>query len=133
MKVIFDSNVLISATLKKNSSPDLAFRKAKSEGDILCSVDTLKELTEKLFKSKFDKYVSIETRLEFLMEFKDVCEIIKVLRKVNICRDPKDNKYLELAMSGRADCIVSGDKDLLVLHPFKNIPIISASDFLKRY
>jgi len=52
---------------------------------------------------------------------------------IQACRDPKDNIFLKLALTGRADCIVSGDKDLLVLHPFRKIPIISASEFLLNY
>lgn len=50
--------------------------------------------------------------------------------RISVCRHPKDNKFLELAIAGNADCIVTGDKDLLVLHPFRGIKIISPSDFL---
>lgn len=46
------------------------------------------------------------------------------------CRDPKDNKFLELAFAGKANCIVTGDKDLLVMHPFRGINIISPFDFI---
>lgn len=52
-------------------------------------------------------------------------QMVKIIHTVSICRDPKDNKYLELALSGKADCIITGDKDLLVLHPFDNIPILT--------
>lgn len=49
------------------------------------------------------------------------------------CRDPKDNKYLELAISANASCIISADKDLLVLHPFRGIPILNAVDFIDNF
>lgn len=49
---------------------------------------------------------------------------------ITACRDPKDNKFLELAVSANAPCIITGDKDLLSLNPFRDIPIVSASDFL---
>jgi putative PIN family toxin of toxin-antitoxin system len=49
------------------------------------------------------------------------------------CRDPKDNKFLELAVEANASCIVTGDKDLLVLDPFRGIPILTAADFLKKF
>jgi len=57
----------------------------------------------------------------------------KVNLKINACRDPKDNKFLELAVAAGASCIVSGDQDLLTLHLFDNIPILSPADFLKLF
>jgi predicted nucleic acid-binding protein len=59
--------------------------------------------------------------------------ILPQTHTITACRDPKDNKFLELAFAANASCIITGDKDLLILHPFKNIPIVSASDFLKSY
>ena len=53
--------------------------------------------------------------------------------EITECRDPKDNKFLELAVAGKADCIVTGDKDLLVLHPFRNIRIITPKEFLSQF
>lgn len=52
---------------------------------------------------------------------------------VDLCRDEKDNKYLELALAAKADCIITGDLDLLFLHPFDKTPILSAADFLKAF
>ncbi len=75
----------------------------------------------------------MEKRIEFLLEFKEVCQSIEICHDINICRDPKDNMYLELALSGKADYVVTGDKDLLVLHPFENIPILSATDFFVNF
>ena len=57
-------------------------------------------------------------------------EIVTVGRKLHACRDPKDDKFLEAALAGSADCIVSGDMDLLVLTPFAGIPIVSPAEFL---
>ncbi len=56
--------------------------------------------------------------------------LIEIKEKVEECRDPKDNKFLELAINGKATAIVSGDKDLLILHPFRGIPIVTVSQFL---
>jgi predicted nucleic acid-binding protein len=47
------------------------------------------------------------------------------------CRDPKDDKFLEIALNGHADLIISGDKDLLDLNPFRGIPILSPAGYLK--
>jgi hypothetical protein len=57
---------------------------------------------------------------------------VEIEESINICRDPKDDKFLELAFSGKADFIVTGDQDLLVLNPFRNIEIITANVFLSR-
>ncbi len=57
--------------------------------------------------------------------------LIKPSVEIVECRDPKDDKFLELAYSAKAKCIVSGDQDLLVLHPFRGIPIKTAAEFLK--
>lgn len=61
-----------------------------------------------------------------------VAEIIIPTVVVNDCRDPKDNKFLEIAISGNADCIVSGDKDLMVLHPYRGISILTPMQFLEQ-
>jgi uncharacterized protein len=67
------------------------------------------------------------------LEVKEISKIIDVNQQVSVCRDPKDNMYLELALSGKADVIITGDNDLLILHPFINIPIITPKDFLDLY
>jgi uncharacterized protein len=56
-------------------------------------------------------------------------ELVAITERVTACRDPKDNKFLELAVNGPADIIISGDDDLLVLDPFRNIPILTPTAF----
>lgn len=132
MRVIFDTNVLISAALLRNSVPFRAFEHAVKHDVVLRSGNTLFELSNILFKSKFDQYFDgINSRLIFIHAFINASENIEVTQSINICRDLKDNMYLELALSGKADCIVTGDSDLLVLHPFENIQIISPKFFLE--
>ncbi|MBW8050035.1 MAG: putative toxin-antitoxin system toxin component, PIN family [Cytophagales bacterium] len=53
--------------------------------------------------------------------------------KITLSRDPDDNKFLSLAKSAKAACIVTGDNDLLVLHSFGSIAILKPSEFLKKY
>jgi predicted nucleic acid-binding protein len=60
-------------------------------------------------------------------------ELIEIKESITICRDSKDDKFLELAISGKADFIITGDQDLLVLNPFRNIEIIAANEFLNRF
>lgn len=84
-------------------------------------------------RPKFDKYISKEIRQLFFEEFISLCTKVEIADLIKLCRDPKDDMYLELALSGQADCIITGDQDLLVLNPFKNIPIITPLEFLNQF
>ena len=81
-------------------------------------------------RSKFDKYRTTDLRRDFLQYMQVVLELISVHTDLQICRDPKDDKLLALALDGNADLIVTGDKDLLVLNPFRGIPIITPLAYL---
>jgi uncharacterized protein len=72
-------------------------------------------------------------RLTIIEDLKSLFSFITITEAVNICRGPKDNKYLELANSSNASCLVTGDKDLLILNPFENIPIMTAADFIRQF
>jgi len=74
--------------------------------------------------------ITLEKRRELIDNLVETIEFINVTEQINECRDPKDNKYLELAVSGKAQYIITGDEDLLVLHPFKQIDILSVQKFL---
>jgi predicted nucleic acid-binding protein len=60
-------------------------------------------------------------------------QLIDVNVPVVACRDPNDDKFLALALAIQADCIITGDQDLLVLHPFREIPILTAANFLNTF
>lgn len=130
MRIVFDTNVIVSAALLAGSVPRQAFDKALEEGKILISVPALLELAEVLSREKFEKYLLEEERMRFLIALLKEVELVEVTEEVAACRDAKDNKFLELAISGQADCIVSGDDDLLVLSPFREIPILKPREFL---
>jgi putative PIN family toxin of toxin-antitoxin system len=107
-----------------------AFREAKQTGSILISAEILAELIDVLSRKKFDRYLSREIREDFLASLAKETELITITETVDICRDPKDNKFLELAISGNATHIITGDKDLLELHPFRDFLIVTPSQFL---
>lgn len=128
---VFDVNLIISAVLIPQSKPDLAMRKAQDLGTILMSPEVWAELEQVLARPKFDRYISSEDRSKFLQDFFDtVLLVIERTETIQECRDPKDNKYLELLVNGEADYLITGDEDLLVLNPFRGKPVITASDFL---
>ncbi len=130
LRFVFDTNAIISALLLKKSVSRKAFDTAQNRGQLLVSLDTLNELNEVLWREKFSKYVTEQERLQFLSALVREAELVKVTDRISECRDPKDDKFLELAVSGKADYLVSGDKDLLVLHPFRGIPIIRPDQLL---
>ncbi len=133
MVVVFDNNVIISAAMSWTSVPAQAFRKArKSHHKISISKPTLAELKTTLLDAKFDKYVSLSKRIEFYEIYKSSLQIIPVTTSIVACRDPKDNMFLELAVSAKADYIITGDKDLLVLNPFRGTQIISPEEFVEK-
>ena len=130
---IFDTNILISAHLLPVSVNRQAFNKAQQLGIIVYSEETLQEWVDVFARSKFDKYLSIEDRLTAIAAFEARAQIVNVSIQISACRDPKDDKFLALAVTASASAIVTGDKDLLMLHPFQNIQIISPGDFLKLF
>ena len=115
----------------EGSTPDRAVRHAFRNGVLLASPDTLDEATEVLTREKFDQYASWERRHELLEALADQSAVVEPTIPIEAYRDPDDDKFLELAVEGDADLIISGDSDLLVLHPFRGIAILSPADFLE--
>lgn len=130
LRAVFDTSIVVSAVLLPRSVPRQAFDRVQEQGKILISVATVAELNEVLRRQHFDKYVREAQRLEFLAALIREAELVDVTEVVTECRDPKDNKFLELAVSGKATCLISGDKDLLALHPFRGIPVVAPQVFL---
>ncbi|MFN9468915.1 MAG: putative toxin-antitoxin system toxin component, PIN family [Pseudanabaena sp.] len=131
-RFVVDNNILVSALLVKNSAPFQVISKIEERGVILYSEVTLLELNQVLSRKKFIKYFAIEEKQAFIFKLLEKAELVEIEESINICRDPKDDKFLELAVSGKADFIITGDQDLLVLNPFRNIEILTAKDFLSR-
>jgi putative PIN family toxin of toxin-antitoxin system len=132
--IVFDASTLVSAALKSNSTPEQALLRAVSEPNrLLLSQDIENEYREVIFRRKFDRFVSVDRRRRILDIVIFAAERIEPSETVRECRDPKDDKYLALAVSGSADVIVSsGARDLLSMHPWRGIAILSPADFLAR-
>ena len=128
--LVFDTNTLISGLLLPDSLPAHAVKKGIHEGKIMVSGDTLNELAEVLSRAKFDRYISLENRKEYFRYFGRVVEKVEIIRKTKACRDPKDNKFLEVAINGQAEIIISGGKDLLILHPYQSIQIVTPAQYM---
>jgi len=121
---------LVSALLFDTSKPAQAFFTALRDGEVLLSADVISEISEVLGREKFRRYVTEEERSRFLRNLLQEAKLIEIEEKIQACRDPKDDKFLELVVNGSADCIVSGDDDLLTLNPFRDVEIITPSKLL---
>jgi uncharacterized protein len=130
---VVDVNVLVSAFLFANSKPRQALDKAQELGIVLLSDAVLSELIEVLTRPKFERYVSKQTREQLTDDLAQTALFIRPNEQITECRDAKDNKYLELAVEGQAQCIITGDQDLLILNPFREIAIITAQEFLTQF
>jgi putative PIN family toxin of toxin-antitoxin system len=130
VRYVFDTNTLISALLFEHSTPGRALLRALRLGEILLSQATMEELAEVLQREKFDRYVTTAQREEFLEAIVMRANFIEATEVVRVCRDTRDDKFLELAISGKANYIISGDKDLLSLHPFGDVSVVTPTEFL---
>ncbi len=134
MRFVFDTNTLISALIKPEGIPALSLAKADKLGKLIFSDFTAHEFLEVAAREKFNKYVPLTLRLNSAEQLTGKSEIKSVLTKLpGSCRDDADIKFLELAVEHGANAIVSGDFDLLTLHPFREITILSPADFLKSF
>ena len=129
-RYVFDTNVIVSALLFAQSTSGRSLKIALNQGALLLSEAVVEELEEVLRRDRFDRYVKRETREEFLQSLIQSATFIEIIMHIEICRDPKDDQYLELAVNGKADCIISGDVDLIVLSPFRGIDILPPHEFL---
>lgn len=108
----------------------MAVDRARQQGAVLISYAILAELSEVLHRKRFRRYIDEEDVRRFLAALTREAEWVEVDVQIAACRDPKDDKFLSLAVSGHATHIVSGDADLLVLHPFQGIQILSPGAFI---
>ncbi|HXC39026.1 MAG TPA: putative toxin-antitoxin system toxin component, PIN family [Burkholderiales bacterium] len=130
-RVVVDTNVLVSRLLLPRTTAGRAVQLAVDQHQLLVSEATLDELADVLSRPKFDSYVSAEDRQTFFRLLLRIAEIVSISTPVRVCRDPADDKFLELAVSGEASWIVTGDQDLLVLNPFRDIHVAAPSEFLE--
>jgi uncharacterized protein len=132
MRCVVDTNVFVSASVFAFSVPRQAVEKGLRNSILLFSDFTMDELRNVLFRTKFDRYVTREERALFLAQIESAAEFVPIIQLVRACRDPKDDKFLEVALNGRADVIITGDADLLEMHPWRGIDVLTPSHYLSR-
>ena len=134
-RVVFDTSSLVGAALQVGSVPHRALAHALSAGDVCASAATLAELEKVLLRPKFDRYQLREVRMEFAALLRRHVHLFAVSEadEANIqprCRDPKDNKFLALAKVCGADALISSDADLLIMHPWLGVQILTPAAFV---
>lgn len=112
------------------SKPRQALDRAFREGKVLLSFATLAELYDVLHRKQFRRYIDEEDARSFIAALARESEWVDVNLRIKASRDPKDDKFLELAVSGHATELITGDADLLVLNPFQGIRILFPQEFL---
>ncbi len=127
---VVDTNLLISRLLVPKGTAAQAVDHALRQGVLLVSEATLTELVQVLWRPQFDRYLSSDDRQRFLALLAGVTRKVHVTRQFDICRDAKDNQFLDVAFNGQAHALITGDQDLLVLEVFQGVPIVTAAAFL---
>lgn len=134
-RIVLDTSTLIGAVLRQHSIPRQVVIKALSEGELCASPSTLAELDEVIRRDKFNRYLDLNIRLEFVAMYRDRVRMFQVSTEDEAaldppCRDPRDNKFLALAVVSNADVLVSSDDDLLTLNPYGDISVLTPNEYL---
>ena len=124
-RFVFDTNVLVSALAFPGSTPRKAFDLAAEQGAILASAETPLELHRTLRRPKLARYFGRAEQDIFLAMFASEATLVTATERLSLCRDPRDDKSLELAVAGSATHLVTGDPDLLALDPFRGTRIMT--------
>lgn len=130
MRIVVDTNVLVSAALKDQSLPALVVHVIEQRGTLLKSTATEHQLFEVLARPYFVSLIAPAAHA-WMKKLLAGAEAVTITEQVMACRDSTDDKFLELAINGPAELIVSGDTDLLALNPFRGIPIVTPAIFMQ--
>ena len=127
---MFDATTLVSATFRRGGVPAQAVRRALRSDRVAVSEEVLAELLDVLDRPRLARFINPELRAELLGHLDSLGAFFAPAGRVADCRDAKDNKYLELALASGAWAIVSGDADLLVLHPWRGVRVLRPAEYL---
>lgn len=135
-RVVIDTSTLVGAILRPDSVPRQALLTVLSSYELAACVATLDELREVLQRPKFDRYAPLQARLDFLVLVSRHSRLVELdaasgQAATGACRDAKDAKFLALAMACQAVALITSDADLLILHPWHGVPIVTPAAFLQ--
>ena len=130
LRIVVDTNVLVSAAVSPRGKPRRAVDLVIRGGELVFTGAAYGELVEVLARPRLRRYLPEGGAEGLLDRIAPVASYVDVAEPIRACRDPKDDKFLEAAVSGGAGFIVSGDEDLLVLDPFRGVRILTPAAFL---
>ena len=133
MRFVIDTNVWISYFLWKTPLLERLINSTLEYGEIFASEETLEEFFQTIEKGKFKKYLNLNQKEQIYSYIIQISNVISIKIKINDCRDQRDNIFLELAYSFFADIIITGDKDLLELNPWRDIRILTPRQYTEIY
>lgn len=128
-RIVIDTNVVVSAFFFGSGVPGQVFDAVYEHHKLLFSAETYAELCDVLLRSKFDRYALREERINFLETYPRLGTEIIVQTEITLCRDPKDNMFLALAIDGKADYLITSDTDLLDLNAIQETAIVTPRTF----
>ena len=131
LRFVIDTNVFISAAISPHGKPNQVVFEAIRRGILLASMETFEELTTRLQRPKFLKYITLEKRDAFIQFIRDKSQFIAITEKITACTDPDDDMFLEVAMNGQADYIITGNIKDFPPSPFRGLPILRPAEFLE--
>ena len=129
-RVVIDTNVVVSASFDPASVPARAVYELLEEHVVLISSELGAEYAEVLARPELDRFVSREDRDKLRAKIAQAATLISNIPALRVCGDPDDDMLLSLAVAGGADCVITGDRDVLRLHPFRGVAILRPSEFL---
>lgn len=130
-RLIVDTNVVVSALLSPQSVPRQAFDAACAHGQLVGSEQTLAELVRTLHKPALRPYITPPEREAFLQRFARELELLTSTESVRLCRDPRDDMFLELVTAADVGWLITGDRDLLAVGKFRQARILTPAAFLQ--
>ena len=128
--IVFDASAVVGAALKADSVPERALLRAEEADMFALSAAVDAEIGEVLERPKFTRAIPRERRERLLAILRGAAVWFEPAVRVTDCRDPKDDKYLELVLAAGAEIIVSSDDDLIVLHPWRGVRIVRPAEYL---
>jgi putative PIN family toxin of toxin-antitoxin system len=130
LKLVIDTNIFISAALSSKGAPAQLVQEVLAHHRLVFSQSTFDELRTRLFRPKFDRYISLELRESLLHDLNASAVWVDIGESAIYCRDRDDDKFIETALKAQAHYLVSGDNDLLEAAPLPTLQIISAQQAL---
>ena len=129
-RIVVDTNIVVSGILIPDSVPGKLLGFLAAHATLIFSAATRDELLEVIAREKFDRYVPFEARERAVTILVRDGQMVTPRRHFLVCRDPKDDKFIDAAYAGKADCLVSGDADLRALGVIEGIPIVTAARYM---